>query len=404
MKSQRIFRFLSGSLTLCADGPFTERLINICMHRGMPVWDIRRCGNNRVTFKTDITSFKQIRVPAKRTKSHIKIVRRHGLPFILNKYSHRYFTIIGVVVLTTMLWYASTHVMGITVFGNTRLDTQIILDSLGECGLSLGTKTSDIDNNSIRNQMVSKFDNLAWVGINSSGSRVYIEIVERIEKESGVDKEGVACNIVASKDGEIEKIEVREGQTLTKIGSGVRKGDVLVSGIVNNSANGFRYVQARGEVYAKTRYSITRSYPLNYTENIPTGKIKRRYTLSVLNYKLPLYIKKNSPFKIYSYSDNINEYRIPVDILPSLFIQREEFVEEITENKSRTPAQALETGISDLSDELKSEIGENINILEQNVSHTLTEHGEIEVTVEFICSENIAEPSVIEKTIPETEQ
>ncbi len=403
MKSHKIFRFLSGSLTLCADGPFTERLINICMHRGMPIWDIKRCGKNRVTFKTDLISFKQMRVPAKRTKSRVRIVTRHGLPFILNRYRHRYIAILGVVTLFVMLWYASTHIMGITVFGNTRTDMQTILSSLEECGLSLGIKTSEINNDSIRNKMMSKNNDLAWVGINSSGSRVYIEIVERIEKEIGVDKEGVACNIVASKDGEIEKIEVREGQTLTKIGSGVRRGDVLVSGIVDNSSYGFRYVQARGEVYAKTKYSKTRCYPLNYAENVSTGRVKRRYIISVLNFKLPLYFKSSPPYDMYSYTNNVNEYRIPIDIIPSLFIQREDFAEETSENKSRTSAEALETGVSELTNELKNELNNGVKILEENISHTLTEHGEVKVTVELICSENIAETSVIEKSIPETE-
>ncbi len=403
MKSRNIFHFLSGTLTLCADGPFTERLINICMHRGMPVWDIKRCGNNRITFKTDISSFKQIRIPAKRTKSHIKIIRRHGLPFIIKRYRHRHFTILGIAILVTMLWYVSTHVMGITVFGNTRTETAIILNTLNECGLRLGMKTSLIDNDSIRNKMMSKNDDLAWVGINSSGSRVYIEIVERIEKEVGIDKEGVACNLVATKDGEIERIEVREGQTLTKMGSGVRKGDVLVSGIVDNSAYGFRYVQARGEVYAKTKYSKSRSYPLQYTENIQTGKTKRHHTLSVLNFKLPLYLKKSSPYNVYSFTDYTKEFKLPIDILPSVFIHTEEYKEEISTEKTRTPAQALETGVVELTSELTSELMPNVNIIEKNVSNTLTEQGDLLVTVEFICSENIATPYVIEKTLPETE-
>lgn len=403
MKSSKIYHFLSGYLTICADGPFTERLINICMHRGMPIWDIRRCGTNRLTFKTDIASFKQIRTPARRTKSHIKIIHRHGLPFILRKYRHRYFSIFGIIILFVMLWYASTHVMGISVFGNTRIDTQEILTSLEECGLHLGMRTSEIDNNIIRNKMILENNDLAWVGINPRGSRVYIEIVERIEKEKGIDKEGVACNIVAAKDGEIEKIEVREGQTLTKIGSGVCKGDVLVSGIVDNSSYGFRYVQARGEVYAKTKYSKTRSYPLNYTENIQTGKTKNRYTLSVLNLSIPFYFKKSYPFNMYTYYNSTKEYRIPIDIFPSIFIIKEEFKEEIAQDIKRTPTQALETGISELTSELKEELSPDINILEQNISHTLTEHGEVSVTVEFICSENIAEQSVIEKTIPEPE-
>ena len=93
------------------------------------------------------------------------------------------------------------HIMGITVFENSRIDTQTIYNSLSECGLSLGAKTSDIDNDLIRNKMMNKLDDLAWIGINANGSRVYVEIIERIEKENGLEKDGAACNLIASRMG-----------------------------------------------------------------------------------------------------------------------------------------------------------------------------------------------------------
>lgn len=401
MKSGKILNFLTGSLTLCADGPFAERLINIFKHRGFPIWDIKRCGSCRILFKTDIPSFKHIRTPARRTKSRVRIIQRNGLPFILNRYRHRYFLVPGIVLFAIMLFYASTHIMGITVFGNTRIDTDVINSALEECGLYLGAKTSDIDNDSIRNKMMLKLDELAWIGINANGSRVYIEIVERVEKESGPDKDGIACNLVASKDGEIEGLEIREGQTVVKTGSGVRKGDVLVSGIVDNATNGFRYVTARGAVFAKTTYSKTQSFPLKYTETLQTENRRNKYTISILNFDIPLFFNDNAPFEIYEFSEQVNEFRLPIDIIPSLFIKKQSYIENISVEKTRTPAQAITDGSAILSLELRSELAEGVEILEENTTHTLNEHGEVEVNVSLICRENIAEQSVIEKALPD---
>lgn len=401
MKSGKIFNFLTGSLTLCADGPFAERLINIFKNRGFPIWDIKRCGSCRILFKTDIPSFKHIRTPARRTKSRVRIIKRNGLPFILNRYRHRYFLAPGIAIFAVMLFYASTHIMGITIFGNTRIDTAVISSALGECGLYLGAKTSDIDNNVIRNKMMMKIDEIAWIGINANGSRVYVEIVERIEKENGLDKDGIACNIVAAKDGEIERLEIREGQTIVKTGSGVRKGDVLVSGIVDNSTNGFRYVKARGDVFAKTTYSKTQAFPLKYTETISTEKRKNKYSISILNFEIPLFFNDNVPFETYEFSEQINEFRLPIDIIPSLFIKKQSYVENISAEKTRTPAQAITDGTSILSAELRAELSKQAEVLEETSSHTLNEHGEVEVTVTLICRENIAEQTVIEKTLPD---
>lgn len=274
MKTPKIFRYFKGYLTLCADGPFCERLLNICMHRSMPIWDIKYLGNSRVIFKTDIASFLKIRTPARRTRSRIKILKRHGLRFILHRYRKRRWLALGLIPLLVFLWYTSTHVVGITIFGNVRIETTAIMSALNECGLSVGTRTSSISPDSIRNNMMRKLDELAWIGVNANGGRVYIEVVERLEKDKGIEKDGIACNLVASKDGEIEHLEIREGQQLVKIGSGVCAGDVLVSGIVDDANNGFRFVKARGEVFARTKNNISRFFEIENSNPSETAQLR----------------------------------------------------------------------------------------------------------------------------------
>lgn len=396
MKISKLYYFINGYLTVCADGPFPERLINICLHREMDIFDIKRCGNNRMIFKIDLKSFYDIRIPAKRTRSHVKILKRNGLPFIIEKYKKRKFALIGIILIAAMLWYASNHVMGITIFGNNRIESDVINSALEECGLKLGTKTSDINPDLLRNRLMIKLQDLAWVGINANGSRVYIEIVERIEKEKGIDKYAPACDLVASKDGEIEKIEVREGQTVCKVGSGVRKGDVLVSGIVDSSVNGFEYVRARGEIYAKTRYKLTRSYPLKFTEEKYTGRKKNKYALTIMGKSFPLYLFNKIPYNKYKLNEKTDEYRIPVDIIPSIFITTKEYNEITTELKTSTPNEIKENAAKELIQELKKNLPQETEILDEEISYTLNEKNEAEVTAELICRENIAEEYVIE--------
>lgn len=401
MKSATILNYIRGYLSVCADGRFTERLINICMHRNMPVWDVKRCGERRITFKTSVDAFKNIRTPARRTKSRVRIIKRHGLPFLLRRYRKRKLAVLGFVVCLLMIWYSSTHIMGITVFGNERIPTQDILSALAECGVELGARTDKTNPDIIRNRMMSKLDSLAWIGINASGARVYIEVVERIEKEKGIEKDGISCNLIAKADGEIERLEIREGQTLVSIGSGVRKGDVLVSGIVDNASSGFRYVKARGDVFAKTRYVLERSFPFEYKEKVKTGKEKERYTISILNTKLPLFIKKTAPYDSFEYIESNKEYRLPIESLPSLFIKSEKYIEEVEQTKKRSLDETIEMGKAELEEELMSTLGEGAEILERNMDYTLTEFNEARIRVELVCRENIAEEAVIEKLLPE---
>ncbi len=370
---------------------FTERFINICMHRNIPVNDLKRCGNNRIIFKTDINTFKHIRLPAKRTKSSVKIIKRAGLPFLIKRYKKKRLVIISSLIILGIVWYASNHVLGITVFGNTRISTNIIRETLKESGLRLGMKTKDVVANTIRNNMMNKLSDLAWVGINANGSRVYIEIVERIEKEEGVDKNAPACDLVAKCDGEIEEIIVREGQAVVNIGSGVRKGDVLVSGIVDNPIDGFSYVHARGDVFAKTRYIKTKAYPLSYTERIKTGKKKTRFFLMIKDKKIDIF--KNKPFEVYdiSHKETGKDFKLITETY-------EEVLEEI---KKTTPDEVLKKAEEELYNEFISEKNENIEVIERNLSYTLSEKNEVLVTLEIILRENIAKEYIIEVPVRE---
>lgn len=394
---------LRGKLTIKADGPFTERLINICMRRGLYIDEVKKVGKNRVVFVTDIQSYKQMRIPAKKTKSKTKIIKKQGLPFIVRRFRHRKAAFLSVAAVTAVLFYCSTHIMGITVYGNNRVEKERILEELKNCGVDIGVRTSLINPDFVRNTLITKIDDLAWLGVNANGSHIYIEAVERIEKENGVVKGDVPCNLVAAKDGVIERTTVRLGQTLVGKGYGVIKGDVLVSGVVNNGETGFEFVHARGEVYGKTTYIKSRTYPLKYTEEAETGKLKNRYSINILNHTLPLYFRKKLPYEDYKYYEETKEIRLPVDILPSVFIRREEYKDIKTDEKTRTEKEAAELGKTELLEELKAELSPETVIDEVKCDYTLNEHGEAEVTLEVVCIENIAEESVIEEPITESE-
>ncbi len=399
MITERIIRFLKGYLYVRADSRFIERFINICMHRGISVQDIKRYGSNRITFKTDIKSFFNIRVPAKRTKTSVKIIKRCGLPFIIKKYKKRRLVLACGVVILALLWYMSNHVMGITVFGNSRIPVDEIKNALSECGLTIGMKTKDVASDTLRNKMMSRFPDLAWVGVNANGSRVYIEIVERIEKEEGVDKNAPACNLVAKCDGEIEKIEIREGQAVVQIGSGVRKGDVLVSGIVDNPIDGFSYVHSRGDIIAKTRYVKTKAYPLSFVERNETGKDKSRYVLYVNNKEIPLY--KNIPYISYNMDEFIMTFPRFFNLLPDISLKKVKFKEVYENNKTISPTEALGQAEDELLNELKDEIDDKAEIVESNITYTLSERNEAIVTLELICRENIVKENIIEVPVRE---
>ncbi len=387
-------RILEGYVTIQADSVFPERFLTVCTRRNLEIWDVRHRGEGRLTANMSLRAFRSIRPVCRRTQTHLTILKRKGLPFLLYRYRKRKLLLPALALVVLFLWYTSGHIMGITVFGNNRIPTATILEHLARSDIAIGRSTAEVDSSVIRNRMMRDLEDLAWLGINVSGSRIYVEVVERLETEAGIDPD-VPCNLIAEKDGVIVSIEARDGQTVVTPSSGVRAGDVLVSGIMDAGESGIRYVHAYGEIFAHTFHSLTREYPLTYTETLETGNDTTRYTLKVLNWQLPLFLRKSAPYAEYAQEETEQEYRLPIERLPSLYVKKSVFKEQTSTQKERSAAEALATGKEELLKELTESIPEDATIIQQEVSHTLTERGGLSVTVTLTALEDIAIESPI---------
>ena len=393
----RKFRYsIRGYVIIQAEGIFLERFLNICTRRNLDIARIHRMGDERLICHMSLSSFRKIRPVCFRTKTRVRILKRCGIPFLLHRYRKRKLALIGIVLALLFLWYTSGHIMGITVFGNEKIPTETILQYLTRSNVAPGKPSRHLVPAQIRNQMMRDLDDLAWIGININGSRVYVEVVERLTPEERVEKE-TPCHLVASKDGIITSVVAKDGQSLVSVGSGVRQGDVLVSGIIDNPVSGYRMVHAYGEVLAQTTYKTEKSYPLRYIQREDTGNTKKRYTLRMLEKELPLYFKQGEPYQQFEKNLTEKEYRIPLSFLPSLFVVTEEIREQQSREETRTISDILTLAERELTKELKEKIDKNTEILEQNLTHTLTEQGTVQVSLTFVCLENIAQKLPIQQ-------
>ncbi len=386
---------IRGYVTIQADGYFIERFLNICMRRGILLWNVKKVGETRICACMSIAGFLRVRQIASKTKTHVKIIKRSGFPFFLHRYRKRKAVFIGIILFSAITFYMSSHVMGIDVFGNNRIPTADILCALEEFGLHHGASLSTLDTRLIQNKMMTKLDDIAWIGINLKGARISVEIRERLDTKVELNKDE-PCNIVASKSGILRLLEVKNGQTVVRVGSMVEKGELLVSGIVDSSKEGMRYVHSFGDIYADTIYKKTREYPLEYTEKLYTGNSKTRYGIEILGHQINPFFKERSPYENCDKEHEPKEYRAPLSFIPSLFINKYTYSEYIPQKNKRNIEQVVALGKSELGGEIEKEISESAEIKNINVTY-LPLGNKIEVTVEYECFENIAAQSPIDK-------
>lgn len=291
-----IYRFLVGFLKISVKGEFVERLLNLFAVNNITIWEIIQ-KENELTFYIKIKDFKKIRRIKNKNKIKIKILKKIGVPFYLNRYKARYGLAVGFVVFMLILKILGLFVWDIEIIGNVQ-NTDAVLKQCAELNIKNGSLTTSLDLPILKEQLLLKSNNLAWGSINAEGSRITINVTEIKNKR----EEKQPANIVAVCDGIIKKISVSSGQAEVLIGQPVIKGQILISGTVQGF-NNTDFVQADGEVLAEITQTFT--FTEDYVQKIKTPNYsEEKYVLEFFNLKIPLYLGQNFGFENTEYKSS----------------------------------------------------------------------------------------------------
>lgn len=214
--------YLLGYINISVEGYFIERFINMCISKKILLWNLKRTKSSFLYVNVGIREFKKIKEIAKITKCRIKIEKKKGMPFILNRYKKRKPFFVALLLLILLIIAMSNFVWNIEVVGASSIDANEIVENLQNDGLKVGTLKAKINTKEIINKLRLERSDIAWVGIHLRGTNAIVEIVEADKKPDIVD-ENELCNIVSDKEGIITKISVQNGTALVKEGDIVKK-------------------------------------------------------------------------------------------------------------------------------------------------------------------------------------
>ncbi len=214
------FNYIIGYVSIVVEGYYIERFINICKSKNIFFWNMKREKSSLLYANVGIKEFKQLKSIAKKLKCNIKIKRKRGLPFIFNKYKKRKIFVVLLLLVVVLLTTCSNYVWNVEITGLENISYEEISDQLEEAGLAVGISKNKIDVKKITNDIRLKRDDIAWIGINITGTNAKVEIVEAKEKPEIID-ENEYCNIIADKECMITKINVQNGTAM------VKKGDIV---------------------------------------------------------------------------------------------------------------------------------------------------------------------------------
>ena len=161
-----IFMFFAGYVNIVVEGFFIERFLNICRNKKIFIQDLQRENNTYIKAKILKSDFNEIVHIAKQTKCKVKIHKKSGIPFFINRYRKRKIFAIAVLVIAIFIFTITKFVWNIEVEGNENLSKEEIINIVKEYGINVGKLKSKIDTQKISNEIRLNREDLSWIGIN----------------------------------------------------------------------------------------------------------------------------------------------------------------------------------------------------------------------------------------------
>ena len=160
---ERVLRYAGGYLKVRMTGLASERFLNLCMARGITLWELSRSDREALCFFISIKDFRRIGPLVKKAGVHVKITGRFGLPFFLYRNRRRKLYGAGVAAFFLVLFIMSRFIWNISLEGNRRFTDDMLLHYLDSQKIHYGMAKSAIDCDILEESIRSAYPEIIWV-------------------------------------------------------------------------------------------------------------------------------------------------------------------------------------------------------------------------------------------------
>lgn len=296
---------IRGVISIEAAGDNIYRFINSLRELHI-VCTSQKCKNGKFTAQIYSRDLDKVEAAAEKFNISLTIIKRKGLRFKAYAYRFRFGVIIGILIVLGFVFYLSNTVVTIEVCGNNAITNQQVISALSDIGIYKGRFIPDIDFHSCEQRLRLSIPEIAWTGIRHTGSRIVVDITETVETPEMVNDD-IPCNIVASKDAQITYTEIYAGQLLRKTGDGVKKGDIIVSGTVDDGNGHFLKKHAMGKIKGLYNEEIIFTQPYEENGQIYSEDIQTRKYFDFFGFRIPLFFS-NIDSETYDYNESTTKF------------------------------------------------------------------------------------------------
>ena len=281
-------RWIFGYFDFIVKGRFPERFLNLASRNGLNLWNMQgEMGELRATAKIADKSMAELF--AKKTESEFIVKKEHGLPYLCKVYRSRLGLLAGLIIGVALSCWLSGFIWNIEINTPPQINEYEIREQLRDMGFYEGTKYNSDEIENIERQLSMNDGRISWVSINVFGTNAFVELSAKndVDKDNN-ENNTVVSNLKSVADGTITKINVHNGTAVVGVGEGVRKGQLLVSGIMEYTDGTNVLADSEGAVYAKTSRTVTLSAPKQYNKPMAVDEYVYKKEICFFGINLPI--------------------------------------------------------------------------------------------------------------------
>lgn len=387
--------YIMGYCTVRASAEVSADVLDICREYGL-IYD-RFVGeaDGAIQMRVRLSAAKRLRQICACRCIEIEVGEPAGLPAWWLRYRRRAGLAVGLLAAVALAVWSSRFVWDVRISGNQTLTDNEILDSLESCGFGVGSSLVGFRADQIENRVLMADGRIAWISINMKGTVANVQVRETVSSDEA--DETKPCNIIATRSGIVERIELEDGNVVVAAGQSVSSGELLVSGLYDSTRLGLRWTHAKARVYARTVREICVEIPLTYQQKVyasPEGAtdLSRAFSVdrSIIFWGKEIKFSKKTGNVVGS-CDTIRRSesigRIG-DVMLPITVQTVWYMPYTVETVERTAAQAEELAYIELARQI-GEIPGGAEILRKTVTTRLTDTGFF-LDCTLVCVEDIA--------------
>ena len=364
----KFLRYMRGYCRVKVREEKAAALLSLLMERKISFTPTKKAGDGLISFHTPY------RFPEEGGPLCEEIHRRAFLSD-LYRYRKRAGLALGFILAAALIFVSTLFVWDIRIVGAENTEEEEIFAALERRGFRIGAYIPSLDKERIAMEITKDDGRFSWFKINMRGTVATIDIHERTGRD-GIEALTPPSNLIASCDAQIELLDVSGGATVVKTGQTVKKGELLVSGVIDSQALGYRLVRARGSVYGRTTLEYDVKIPVRYRQKLRSNTVLGEK--SIIFFGKSIKVFKNDRISAEFYDIIERKTRVTLFGVPlPLYTAGKEYICYETREARRTQTECLREAYAELA--LKSSA--DMDGAEVLARHTKLDFGEEYLTL-----------------------